>query len=112
VTRKVARRKARIDELTEELSIGAAMRLRCKSDDIHDVVKAVVAYLTEEYPAQDLYIPAGLTAGSYPLASIKAAVAAGQSVRQVCRRFRLDRRTLYRLLAEPEDRAVEPSECG
>lgn len=102
MSRKVARRKARLDELTEELSIGAAMRLRCKSDDIHEVVKAVVAYLTEEYPAQDLYIPAGIGATSYPLASIKAAVASGQSVRRVCQRFRIDRRTLYRLLAEPE----------
>lgn len=102
MTRKVGRRKARLDELTEELCIGAAMRLRCESDDIHEVVKAVVAYLTEEYPAQDLYIPAGLAPTAYPVASIKTAVASGQSVRKVCQRFRIDRRTLYRLLSEPE----------
>lgn len=102
MTRKVGRRKARLDELTDELCIGAAMRLRCESDDIHEVVKAVVAYLTEEYPAQDLYIPAGLATTAYPVASIKAAVASGQSVRKVCRRFRIHRQTLYRLLSEPE----------
>lgn len=95
MTRKVARRKARVQELTDELTVGAALRLRRSRDDIHDVVKAVVAYLVEEYPAQELYIPSGVT---YPVEEILADVRAGKSVRSICRRFRIDRRTLYRLI--------------
>lgn len=98
MTRKTLRRKARIDELTDELCIGAAIRLRCDSDDIHGVVSAVVAYLVEEYPAQDLYIPANLATCTYPLAEIRSAMAAGESVRSLCRRYRISRKTLYRML--------------
>jgi transcriptional regulator with PAS, ATPase and Fis domain len=100
VSRNTLRRRIRINELTDELSIGAALRLRCESDDIHHVVAAVVAYLVEEYPAQDLYIPASLRAESYPVEAIRQAVTAKESVRAVCKRFRIDRRTLYRLLDE------------
>lgn len=95
VTRHTARRKARIDELADELAIGAAMRLRRNSDDIHDVVRAVVDYLIEEYPSQDLYIPSSVT---YPVLEIREAMAAGKSVRYVCRTYRISRVTLYRLL--------------
>jgi hypothetical protein len=101
--RNTRRRRARIHELTEELAIGAALRLRRDSDDIRPVVAAVVAYLVEEYPAQDLYIPASLTSVNYPVAAIRAAIASGQSVRATCMRFRLDRRTLYRLLDDDGD---------
>lgn len=98
MSRNTLRRRVRISELTDELAIGAAMRLRCDSDDIHHVVAAVVAYLVEEYPAQDLYIPASLQPGSYPREAIKRAVESKESVRAICKRFRIDRRTLYRLL--------------
>lgn len=98
MTRHTSRRRIRISELTDELAIGAALRLRCNSDDIHHVVEAVVAYLVEEYPAQDLYIPAGLQPSSYPVDAIRKAVASNESARTICKRFRLSRRTLYRLL--------------
>jgi hypothetical protein len=106
VSRHTSRRRVRISELTDELAIGAAMRLRCNSDDIHHVVSAVVAYLVEEYPAQDLYIPASLQPASYPVAAIRKAVASNESARAICKRFRIDRRTLYRLLDQ------EPSNDG
>lgn len=108
MSRNTQRRRARIDELTDELSVGAALRLRADSDDIRIVVAAVVAYLVEEYPAQDLYIPAS-TAVEYPVQSIRAAITAGRSVRSVCTQYRIDRRTLYRLLDEPSTRATK---CG
>lgn len=95
MSRKVRRTRARIDELAEELAIGAAIRLRCDSDDIRGVVNAVVAYLVEEYPAQDLYIPAAV---AWPVAEIRQAVERGDSLREICRRYRIDRRTVYRLL--------------
>lgn len=98
MSRNTARRRVRINELTDELTIGAAMRLRCDSDDIRHVVAAVVAYLVEEYPAQDLYIPASVTPKSYPVDAIRQAVASKESIRTICERFRLSRRTLYRLL--------------
>lgn len=101
MSRNTPKRRARIDELVDELSVGAALRLRCDSDGIRKIVGAVVSYLVEEYPAQDLYIPASLTV-SYPIALIRAALASGESIRSVCRRFRISRRTLYRLLDEPE----------
>lgn len=96
--RNTRRRKAQINELSEELCVGAALRLRCDSDEIRPVVDAVVAYLIEEYPAQDLYIPASLAANAYPVESIRAAVVSGESIRAICRRFRISHKTLYRLL--------------
>jgi len=89
------RRRARIDDLAEELCIGAALRLRTDSDTIRPVVDAVVAYLVEEYPSQDLYIPSSTT---YPVDCIRAAVRAGESLRTICRKFRVSRRTVYGLL--------------
>lgn len=95
MSRNTQRVRARIEELAEELAIGAAIRLRTDSDRIRPIVDAVVAYLVEEYPSQDLYIPGGVT---YPVEEIRAAVRAGESMRSICRRFRIDRRTVYRLL--------------
>ncbi len=95
VTRHTARRKARINELSDELTVGAALRLRKDSDDIRLVVEAVVAYLIEEYPAQDLYVPSSVT---YPAEQIRADVAAGLSIRKVCQKHCIGRKTLYRLL--------------
>lgn len=97
VSRNTLRARVRINELTDELAVGAAVRLRVDSDDIREVVAAVVQYLLDEYPSQDLYIPAGVT---YPLEEIRAAVRAGESMRAICQRFRTDRRTVYRLLEE------------
>ena len=94
MTRHTARRKARIDDLTDELAVGAAMRLRTNSDEIRPVVQAVVAYLIEEYPSQDLYIPSSVT---YPVDEIRADMAAGLSVRRLCSKYRISRTTLYRL---------------
>ncbi|MDG9765606.1 hypothetical protein, partial [Stenotrophomonas sp. GD04064] len=101
VSRNTVRNKVRISELTEELAVGAALRLRCDSDDIRSVVEAVVAYLVEEYPAQDLYIPASMQSSAYPVEAIRKGMQEQESVRSLCRRFRIDRRTLYRLLDEP-----------
>lgn len=98
VSRHTERRKARINELAEELSIGAAMRLRCDSDDIRQVVDAVVAYLVEEYPSQDLYIPASLAPPVYPVAAIRSDIKAGKSLKEVCQKYRVSRRTVYALL--------------
>lgn len=97
VSRNTHRVRARIEELAEELAIGAAIRLRTDSDAIRHIVDAVVTYLVEEYPSQDLYIPGGVT---YPVEEIRAAVRAGQSMRAICRKFRVSRRTVYRLLDE------------
>lgn len=97
MSRNTPRVRARIEELAEELAIGAAIRLRTDSDAIRHIVDAVVAYLVDEYPSQDLYIPGGVT---YPVEEIRAAVRAGQSMRAICQRFRTDRRTVYRLLDE------------
>lgn len=98
MSRNTLRRRVRISELSEELAIAAAQRLRCDSDDIRHIVDAVVSYLVEEYPAQDLYIPASLAETSYPVAAIRDHVEKGESVRAICKRFRIDRRTLYRLM--------------
>jgi hypothetical protein len=93
-------RRAKVDELVDELAVGAAMRLRCKTGDIHGVVKAVVEYLTNEYPSQDLYIPATLTPPTYPVADIQKAAASGASIRAICKRYRISRKTYYRILGE------------
>lgn len=90
-------RRARIEELAEELTVGAAMRLRCDGTEIHQVVRAVVDYLVQEYPSQDLYIPASVT---YPVGDIQRDIQDGMSVRRVCRKYRIARQTLYRLLED------------
>jgi hypothetical protein len=102
VSRHTARRQAKRDELIDELSLGAAQRLRCESDDIHGVVTAVVDYLLAEYPSQELYIPATERAITYPVQRLRAALAAGESMRSICKRFRMSRRTVYRALDEQD----------
>lgn len=93
--RHTARRKVKVDQLVDELSVGAALRLRRDSDDIHDVVRAVVAYLMEEYPAQELYIPSSV---SWPVEQLRAEIASGKSIRSICKHYQIDRRTLYRVV--------------
>ena len=95
MSRNTHRTKARIDELAEELTIGAALRLRTDADNIRHIIDAAVSYLVEEYPAQDLYIPSNAT---YPVDAIRAAFAAGKSIRRICREFQISRKTFYRLL--------------
>jgi Mor family transcriptional regulator len=97
VSRNTVRRKVRVEELTDELAVGAAMRLRCESDDIHAIVQAVVSYLMDEYPAQELYIPAHV---AYPIEQLRAEIQQGKSVRSICKKHRIDRRTLYRVIGE------------
>ena len=99
MSRHTARTAARICDLVEEFAIAAALRLRTDSDATRPIAQAIVMYLVEEYPSQDLYIPGGVT---YPVEEIRTAVETGESIRSVCRRFRLDRRTLYRLLDKTE----------
>lgn len=100
VSRKVSRTKARIDDLVDELTAGAAMRLRCDGTDIHGTVSAVVDYLVENYPAQDLYIPADIGPSAYPVEAIRDAVKQGKSMRSIQRTYRVSRRTIYRLMDE------------
>lgn len=101
MSRNTARVQVRILELVEELSIGAAIRLRTESDAIEPVVRAVVAYLIDEYPGQDLYIPA-VQEPSYPRERILADLARDRSVRYICRKHRVSRRTVYRVINERE----------
>ncbi len=96
MSRHTARRRAQIDALADELAIGAAIRLRTDSDRIRPIVDAVVAYLLEEYPGQDLYIPACRV--ELPVAEIQAELRAGKSMKEVCARFRISRATVYRVL--------------
>lgn len=96
--RHTQRRKTLISNLAEELAIGAAIRLRVDSDSVRPIVDAVVAYLVEEYPSQDLYVPSSV---NYPLTNIKADMQSGMSMRCICTKYRTDRRTIYRLLDSP-----------
>ena len=98
MSRNTHRSRARLRELADELAIGAAMRLRTDADEIRPVIDAVVAYLVEEYPAQDLYIPA---VADYPVAQIRTDFGV-LSMRALCRKYRCDRRTIYRLLDEDD----------
>jgi hypothetical protein len=100
VSRHTPRSRVRIDELTDELTVAAAMRLRCDAEDIRRVIEAVVAYLVQEYPSQDLYIP---SSSALPLDAIRAAIAEGRSMRWICANFRSDRRTIYRLMEAAND---------
>lgn len=97
MSRNTARTRARVEELADELAIGAAIRLRTNSDSIRPIVEAVVAYLVEEYPSQDLYIPSGVT---YPVEKIRADLREGMSMRKLCHKYRVSRKTIYRLLDE------------
>lgn len=96
MSRNTARASARTEELVDELTIGAAMRMRADSAAIRPTIEAVVAYLVAEYPAQDLYIPA--CAHHYPVQDIRADLRDGMSTRALCKKYRLGRRTLYRVL--------------
>lgn len=111
--RNTRRTRAMVSALVEELTIGAAKRLRANADDIRPIVIAVVDYLREAYPAQDLYIPAAEV--KYPVRELRQAVDSGQySIREICRQFRISRKTLYWVLARPLDLSVasrDAAEC-
>lgn len=94
MSRNTRRARARISDLSQELAVGAALRLHTDADVIRPIVDAVVACLLDDYPAQDLYIPA---ATEYPIEQIRADFGA-LSMRAMCRKYRCDRRTIYRLL--------------
>ncbi len=96
MTRHTTRRRAQIDALADELAIGAAIRLRTDSDRVRPVVDAVVAYLLEEYPGQDLYIPACRI--EIPIEAIRADLREGKPMREICKRYRVSRATVYRTL--------------
>lgn len=100
MSRHTPRSRVRIDELTDELTVAAAMRLRCDADEIRKVIEAVVAYLVQEYPSQDLYIP---SSASLPIQEIRDALSQGKSMRWICTTFRSDRRTIYRLMDAAND---------
>lgn len=100
MSRHTPRNKVRIDELTDELTVAAAMRLRCDAEEIRKTVEAVVAYLVEEYPSQDLYIPSSTT---YPVDEILSALQAGRSMRWISREYRVGRQTIYRLMDAAND---------
>jgi Mor family transcriptional regulator len=55
----------------------------------------VLAHLQTEYGGQSLYIPA--PPRSYPLLQIEAELRQGEDPIDVCRRYNLSRRTLFRL---------------
>jgi hypothetical protein len=95
MSRNTTRAKARVEELADELAVGAALRLRDDVERIRPIVEAVVAYLTEEYPSQDLYIPAS---ARYPAEDVRADFRAGMSMRSICLKYRISRKTAYRLL--------------
>lgn len=100
MSRNTPRARARIDELADELTFGAARHLRRDADEIREVVQAVVDYLLQEYPAQDLYIPSAV---AWPVEEIRAAMAAGKSIRWICKEFRVGRQTVYRLTDAAND---------
>lgn len=94
MSRSITNRLERIRQLKGELAIGAAIRLRTDADEIRGIVDAVVDALLEEYPAQDLYVPAPI---KYPVAEIRADFRS-MSMRALCKKYHCDRRTIYRLL--------------
>lgn len=96
MSRTIANRLERINQLKDELAISAAIRLRTDADEIRKTVDAVVDALLDEYPGQELYIPAPM---AYPVAEIRADFTR-MSMRALCKKYRCDRRTIYRLLDE------------
>lgn len=101
MSRNTPRRLVRIQELIEELSIGAAQRLKTDSDAVEPIVRAVVAYLVDEYPGQDFYVPS-VQEPRYPRERIWADLDANRSVRAICKRNRVGRNTVFRAIEERE----------
>lgn len=94
MSRHTQRRRVQIDALVDELSIAAAQRLKTDSDAIEPTVRAIVAYLVEEYPAQELYIPAQPSNRDQ---QIIEALAKGRPIRNICRELDVSRATVYRI---------------
>lgn len=109
--RNTLRTSVRINDLIDELAIGAALRLRVDSDTIRWVIVAVVRYLTEEYPSQDLYIP-GSKQSTYSINQIHTDLAAGMSIRALCRKHRIGHKTVRRILGARTARVGAPTPGG
>lgn len=95
--RHTPRRRIRIQDLIDELLIAVAQRLGTDSDAIEPAVLAVVAYLVEEYPAQDFYIPAPT---QYSENAIRADLDAGRPLAKICRTHGVGMSTVYRIKRE------------
>jgi Mor family transcriptional regulator len=60
------------------------------------IVEPIVRHLQQNHGGEQFYVPA--IGRTYPLEEIRAAFASGASARALCRKYRVSRRTLYRLL--------------
>ncbi len=94
--RHTTRQSAKVADLAAELTSAAVHRLGNGRHEVADVVASIVAYLVEEYPSQDLYIPSE-RAPRYPLERIKADLRANKSVRSICASHHVGRGTVKRI---------------
>jgi hypothetical protein len=84
------------DELTTALAADTGLR----ESMARLMVIPIVRYLVSEYAGDRIYIP---TPGrNYPVAEIRAAFAASRDLTAVCQEYGISRRTLYRILSDPE----------
>ncbi|MFT3792132.1 MAG: hypothetical protein QM741_13895 [Rudaea sp.] len=98
MSRNTPRKRFHKEELAEELTRGAAARLNTDRNGIRQVVDAVIAYLTEEYSSTDIYIFARVR--DLPVAEIRAALAAGESIRSIRRKYKVGQRTVRKILPD------------
>jgi Mor family transcriptional regulator len=59
-------------------------------------VEPIVRHLQQNYGGEQLYIPS--VGRTYPVDEMRQAVLSGVSMRALCRKYKVSRRTLYRLL--------------
>lgn len=77
------------------------VRVLCEATGMRSInairlVEPIVRYLQQNHGGEQLYIPA--IGRTYPVEEIRRAVSAGISIRALCRKYRVSRKTLYRLL--------------
>lgn len=89
--------------------IDAATALRCEWLDLlarngmdqakaSPIIERLIQCLQDDRGGDVIYIP--VRRRHYPMDRIRADLEAGLAIRAICRRYRMDRRTLYRLLDE------------
>lgn len=63
---------------------------------VDTVLRDLITHLQRTRGGTELYVP--VIGRQYPVAAIREAFARHDSIRSICRRFQIDRRTLYGLL--------------
>lgn len=90
-----------VEELKDAMMRGA-VEAGASQQEAERIIAPALEQLQREHGGHRVYIDVIRQPPCYPIERIREAVMDGESVRAICARFHIDRRSLYRLLDESD----------